>query len=76
MATGTVFNANRLAEDIALRGWLPIDLARKARVADMTVYRFLSGERQTARIAKKLATALGYSVRRYLVSAASQREVA
>lgn len=68
MATGTRFNATLLADDIALRGWLPIDLARKARVADMTVYRFLSGERQTARTAKKLAGALGYSVRRYLIA--------
>lgn len=57
-----------MAEDVALRGWLPIDLARKARVADMTVYRFLRGEQQTAPTAKKLAAALGYSVRRYLIS--------
>lgn len=68
MATQTRFDADLMAKDIALRGWLPIDLARKADVADMTVYRFLRGERQTARIAKKLAGALGYSVRRYFIS--------
>jgi hypothetical protein len=68
MATTLKFNTALLAEDIALRGWLPIDLARKAGVADMTVYRFLSGEVQTARTAKKLAEAMGYSVRRYLIS--------
>jgi hypothetical protein len=72
MATGSRFNAKLLADDIALRGWLPIDLARKARVADMTVYRFLSGEVQTPRTAKKLAGAMGYSVRRYLISASRQ----
>ena len=67
MATGTRFDGQRMADDIALRGWLPIDLARKAGVADMTVYRFLRGERQTAPMAKKLAEALGYSIRRYLI---------
>lgn len=77
VATTLRFNAALLAEDVALRGWLPIDLARRADVSDMTVYRFLSGERQTARSAKKLAEALGYTVRRYLVSrAVSSRAVA
>lgn len=75
MATAPKFNGALLADDIALRGWLPIDLARKAEVSDMTVYRFLSGEVQTARTAKKLAEAMGYSVRRYLI-AASRRAVA
>jgi hypothetical protein len=62
------YDTDRMVEDIALKGWLPIDLARKARVADMTVYRFLDGRSQTAPIAKKLARALGYSIRRYLIS--------
>ena len=68
MATDVKFDGQRMAEDIALRGWLPVDLARKARVSDMTVYRFIRGERQTAPMAKKLAGALGYSIRRYLIS--------
>jgi plasmid maintenance system antidote protein VapI len=68
MATSNRFDAELMADDIALRGWLPKDLARQADVADMTVYRFLSGERQTARMAKKLAEAMGYSVKRYLIS--------
>ena len=55
-----------LRQDMTAKGWLPIDLARKAEVSHMTVSRFLSGERQTARMAKKLASALGQSVRRYL----------
>lgn len=52
--------------DMTARGWLPIDLARAAEVSHMTVSRFFSGERRTARTAKKLAIALGHSLRRYL----------
>lgn len=73
MATTKRFNAELLTDDIALRGWLPVDIARLAGVSDMTVYRFLSGERQTARTAKKLADALGYSVRRYYIASARSR---
>lgn len=63
------FDVAKMRDDMALKGWLPIDLARAAGVADMTVYRFLSMEAQTAKTAKKLADALGYSLRRYLISA-------
>lgn len=63
------YNVALILEDMAAKGWLPAHLARKARVADMTVYRFLSGESQTAPTAKKIADALGRSVRRYLISA-------
>ena len=65
------FDSQRMAEDIALKGWTKLDLARRADVADMTVIRFLRGERQTARTAKKLAGALGFSVRRYLISSST-----
>jgi hypothetical protein len=34
----------------------------------MTVIRFLRGETQTGKTARKLAEALGYSSRRYLIS--------
>ena len=34
-----------LRQDMTAKGWLPIDLARKAEVSHMTVSRFLSGER-------------------------------
>lgn len=60
------YDTTRLLRDLAERGWLPTDLARMARVSDMTVGRFLKGIHQTSRTAAKLATALGYSVRRYL----------
>ncbi|MCE5247935.1 helix-turn-helix domain-containing protein [bacterium] len=56
-----------MAEDMALKGWNKSTFAQRAGVADMTVIRFLSGERQTAQTAKVLADALGYSVRRYLL---------
>jgi len=57
-----------MAEDMALKGWNKLDLARRAGVADMTVIRFLRGERQTAKTAKRLASALGHSIRRYMIS--------
>jgi len=63
------FNLSLMRQDMAAKGWLNTDLARSARVSDMTVSRFLRGDRQTARTAKKLARALGYSVRRYLLTA-------
>lgn len=63
-----VFNAQLMAEDMALKGWNKSEFSREADVADMTVIRFLRGEQQTAKTAHKLAKALGHSVRRYLVS--------
>jgi plasmid maintenance system antidote protein VapI len=71
MATGPAvikFNHQLMAEDMAARGWTPAEFARRAGVADMTVYRFLDGASQTNPTAKKLARALGRSVRRYLVA--------
>lgn len=62
------FNVALLTADIARRGWLPIDLARRAKVSHMSVGRFLRGERQTPRMAKKLASALGQSLERYVVT--------
>jgi len=65
---GPAYDISRMEADLAAKGWLPIDLARRSGVSHMTVGRFLRGERQTARMAKRLAEALGYSVRRYLIS--------
>lgn len=65
---GASYDVALLRDDMTTKGWLPVDLARKAGVSHMTVGRFLTGERQTARMAKRLAAALGYSVRRYLIS--------
>lgn len=63
------YNVALILEDMAVKGWLPTHLAKAACVSDMTVSRFLSGEVQTAPTAKKIARALGRSVRRYLVAA-------
>jgi hypothetical protein len=71
-----VFDSRLMAEDMAAAGWLAKDLASRVRprVAVSTVTRFLRGESQTAPMAKRLARALGYDVRRYL--AQPNREVA
>jgi transcriptional regulator with XRE-family HTH domain len=61
------FDVVRLQDDMHAKGWMPIDLARAAGVSHMSVSRFLRCERQTPRMAKKLADAIGYSIRRYLV---------
>lgn len=61
------FNVQLIAEDMTAKGWTKLQLATRAGVADMTVIRFLRGDHQTATTAKKLATALGRSVRRYII---------
>lgn len=58
-----------IAEDMAAKGFLQTDLAKRAGLSPMVVSRFLRCERQNARAAKKIARALGASVRRYIVSA-------
>jgi transcriptional regulator with XRE-family HTH domain len=65
--TESRYDVAKLRDDMEARGWLPMDLARHADVSHMTVSRFLKGEFQTARTAKKLADALGRSLRRYRV---------
>lgn len=62
------YDVQRMAEDMAAKGWTKLDLSKRARVADMTVIRFLRGESQTAPVAKKIAKALGRSVRHYLLT--------
>jgi transcriptional regulator with XRE-family HTH domain len=57
-----------MAEDAARNGWTIAEFARKAGVVDMTVLRFLRGERQTPATAKKLAKALRRSIDRYLIA--------
>lgn len=71
------FNHQLLAEDAAARGWSPAELARRAGVADMTVYRVLDGVHQTAPTIKKLARALGHKdARRYIISGSDGQESA
>lgn len=65
------FNSQRLAEDIALKGWTMRDTAKASGVCDMTVARFLRGEFQTARTMTLLARALGRPAGRYLIRASA-----
>ena len=68
MQARIAYDVDRIREDMALRGWMKRDLARVAGVSPMTVSNFISGHAQTAKTAHKLALALGYTVRRYLIS--------
>lgn len=61
------YNVDLIRDDMALKGWLPTDLAKQADVSDMTISRFLNGEVQTPPTAKKIADALGRPVKRYYV---------
>lgn len=63
----TRYDVSRMAGDVAAKGWQPIDLARKAGVAASTVTRFLRGEHQTPRMAKRLSKALGQAADHYLI---------
>lgn len=60
------FDVVLMRRDMTSKGWQPTDLARRAKVAASTVSRFLNEEQQTARMAKRLAKALGYEIERYI----------
>jgi transcriptional regulator with XRE-family HTH domain len=62
------YNVQQISEDMAIRGWSKLDLSKVAGVSDMTIIRFLRGDNQSAPTAKKIADALGHSVKRYLLS--------
>jgi transcriptional regulator with XRE-family HTH domain len=59
------FNTERIASDMAIRGWNHSDLARATGKSVQTITRFLSSEVQTAKVAAAIAQALGHTVRRY-----------
>jgi len=60
------FDADLMFTDMTLKGWQAADLAAKADVSRSSVTRFFDGSFQTTRMAKKLAAALGFSLRRYV----------
>jgi plasmid maintenance system antidote protein VapI len=67
-STDITYNVALMRRDLAERGWMPTDLAKKAKVPDITVSRFLRGQYQTPRMAKRLARALGYKTpKRYVL---------
>ena len=63
------YNTTRMTRDLALKGWLLVDLARAAGVHPSSVSMFLRGLSQAPRMADKLARGLGYSVARYMPKA-------
>lgn len=74
MQHGFRFDVGLMQQDMAAKGWQPIDLAEAAdHMVPSTLSRFLNGHHQTARIAKRIAKALGQPLKRYIVAA---REVA
>lgn len=75
MQRGPRFDVPRMQDDMVAKGWLPMDLARRARVSHMTVKRFFEGQHQTPRTAKKLAIALGRTVRDYMLPVESAGRV-
>ena len=60
------FDVALMQADMFEKGWVVMDLARKSGLSHMTVARFFSGQHQTPRTAKKLASALGHRLGRYL----------
>lgn len=60
------YEAQRMMEDAAARGWTVKDLAREAHVSLRTAYRFLGGEVQTIPAGRALAHALGHSLKVYI----------
>lgn len=56
---------------MAERGWNGTKLAQRARVSNMTITRFLSGEAQSNKTADRIARALGHTTRRYLIGVTS-----
>lgn len=73
------YDVPRMIEDASAKGWLPIDLIRKASVSIAHGYRFFRGESQSPRTAEKLAGALDkragdYLIRRSAVTATASVE--
>jgi transcriptional regulator with XRE-family HTH domain len=65
--TKSRYRVDLIHDDMALKGWMPTDLARESGLSNMTISRFLSAEVQTAPTAKRIAEALGRSIKRYYI---------
>ena len=70
------YDTDRIREDMHLRGWNAKLLAQASGRSPQAISYFLSGQRQTAPTAAKIALALGYTVRRYLISKSQTERVA
>jgi DNA-binding phage protein len=67
METAYAFDVDKMRGDIAAKGWLPTDLARVAGFHDETIARHLRGDRSNPRTVKRMAEALGFGIKRYLI---------
>lgn len=67
MMTAPRYDVERMFRDIVGKGWQANELARRAKVSPSTVTRFLSGEFQTPKMAKRLSKALGHGPAHYLI---------
>jgi hypothetical protein len=61
------FNRQLMAEDAAAKGFTKLIWSQKAKVSDMSVIRFLRGERVKADTVAKLVKPLKQPVERYIV---------
>lgn len=61
------YDVARMLDDMADLGLQPAEVARRAGLHKSTVSRFLDGDFRTAPTAKRIAEALGHSVRRYVI---------
>ena len=64
------YDVVKMRQDMAAKGWQPVDLAGKAKVAASSVTRFFNGSFQTHRMGKRLARALGHGPDHYLIRSA------
>lgn len=64
----------RIVADMTARGWNQADLARKARVHESTLSRFLAGEHQTAKTLARIAKAFGRPSSDYFTVAQASTE--
>jgi plasmid maintenance system antidote protein VapI len=66
------YDQSLMLRDMAARGWSATELAKRAEppVAISSVTRFLNGQHQTPKMARRLARALGRSPARYVAAEA------
>lgn len=63
------YDVAQITFDARVRGWLPIDLIREAKVSITHGYKFLRGEVLSPRIAERFTKALGKPDGHYLIRA-------
>jgi len=61
------WDTQKMVEDMAVLGLNYTGLAQKSGLSVKTVAAFVQNRTQTAKAATRIALALGYSIRRYLI---------